>query len=94
MVHDGYVQGDAAFCATGSYTFKPPVPKLILPTGWTKKIKLHKSEMTSSSFPDENGITRTKLPSLPVINILHVPLWFTENSDLQSNVTLSIASHN
>ena len=47
MVHDGYVQGDAAFCDTGSYTFKPPVPKLILPTGWTKKIKLHKSEMTS-----------------------------------------------
>ena len=47
MVHDGYVQGDAAFCDTGSYTFKPLVPKLILPTGWTKKIKLHKSEMTS-----------------------------------------------
>ena len=40
MVHDGYVQGDAAFCATGSYTFKAPAPKLILPTGWTKKIKL------------------------------------------------------
>ena len=28
----GYLQGDAAFCATGSYTFKAPALKLILST--------------------------------------------------------------
>ena len=47
----------------------------------------------SPAFPNENGITRTKLPSMPVINILHVP-WFTENNNLQGIITLRTASHN
>ena len=45
------------------------------------------------NLPNENGITRTKLPSMPVINILHVP-WFTANNNLQGIITLRTASHN
>ena len=47
----------------------------------------------SPVFLNENRIARTKLLSMPVINILHVP-YFTKNNNLQGIITLRIASHN
>ena len=77
----GYLQGDAAFALQVLIPLKHPLPISFCRRVETKK-KIKKPELTSfliafgnksPVFPNEKGITRTKLPSMPVINILHVP---------------------